>query len=128
MRLVLALVAGLAFAAGCLLLFYSTSHAQMHMARGVGLGQQTMVSHQDVTVTGNAAAVVVVPADPKRVYALCEDTGTTKDTRFGDATTSNTIGLLTNSNMPEVVLSTNDAIYAFAATSTTATCTDFDLK
>jgi len=65
------------------------------MAIGTGIAPQTIVSHADVALIANAAAVQILPANLDRVAAVCAvpNGQTSTDTvRIGDATTAAAVG------------------------------------
>ncbi len=53
--------------------------------------------------------------------AICQDTGANA-VRFGDASVGASQGVLIQANAPGATLDTTDAVYAYAAATTTAAC------
>jgi hypothetical protein len=113
-----------------LLLAAGPAWGQTHFPSSQAMAMQTIVNRPNVSLVSGAAAVVIDPADSRRVYASCTVTGTGSiSAAFGDSTTGAGSGVVILGSNPPVAFSTNDAIYAFTSSSgVTINCIDYDLK
>ena len=96
------------------------------MAIGTGIAPQTIVSHADVALIANAAAVQILPANLDRVAAVCAvpNGQTSTDTvRIGDATTAAAVGFPMAVG-ETVTLYVTAPVFGFSATGATINCSE----
>ena len=103
------------------LLFVRVAYAQ-HETNGAGNNEaQNYISHADVPLTGAAAAVQVLPANPARVTAICVNVGASNAARIGDSSIGAAQGTVLAAS-GGVTLDTTSALYAYSFSGTTINC------
>jgi len=95
-----------------------------HFAQTQGVAAQSYVSYGDVALTAGAAAVQVLAANPGRVTAICQNTGTANTARVGDANVGANQGTVLYANGAGVTFDVTGAIYAYSASGTTINCAE----
>ena len=93
-----------------------------HLAEDEGPAPQSIASSPDQTLSPGAQAQIL-PANPRRVSALLQNTGA-NPARVGDTTTGAGTGLLLGVNGPPVEIATNDPIFGYSVAGTTVNCTE----
>jgi hypothetical protein len=93
-----------------------------HFAQGQTVAAQGYLSYPDVSLSAGAAAVQVLAANPDRVTAICQNTGTSNTARIGDAAVGNSRGTMLYANGAGLTLDVSGAIYAYSQGGTTINC------
>jgi hypothetical protein len=95
-----------------------------HFAQGQTAAAQAYLSYPDVSLSAGAAAVQVLGANPNRVTAICQNTGTSNAARIGDAAVGVSRGTMLYANGAGLTLDVTDAIYAYSQDGTTINCAE----
>lgn len=111
------------FSAAAAVAAASPAFAQ-HFAQAQGVAAQSYMSYADVSLTAAAAAVQVLAANPGRVTAVCQNTGTANAARIGDASVGANRGTVLYANGAGVTFDVTGALYAYSASGTTINCAE----
>ena len=97
-----------------------------HQARAQGNASQVVVSHPDMVLTSDAAAVQLLPINSSRVTAICQLIGTigTNLARIGDASIGASQGTELSAITPGATIDETGALYGFSSTGATVNCAE----
>jgi hypothetical protein len=95
-----------------------------HFAETQGVAAQTYLSYADVPLAAAAPPVQVLPVNPNRVTAVCQNTGTTNTARVGDVDVGANQGTMLYADGAGVTFDVTSAIYAYSQGGTTINCAE----
>lgn len=95
-----------------------------HFAQDQTVAAQVYLSYPDASIAAGAAAVQVLAANPSRVTAICQNTGTANTARIGDANIGSNRGTMLYANGAGLTLDVTSAIYAYSQAGTTVNCAE----
>lgn len=95
-----------------------------HFSQTQAVATQTYLSYPDVALTAGAPPVQVLAANPKRVTAICQNTGTANTARLGDTNTGANQGTMIYANGAGLTLDITGAVYAYSQDGTTVNCAE----